>query len=157
MADVFDLVGEAEEREAAARTFFRKYDTDGSGAIDQKELPFALAALGVLDGMTDDMVDSFVENEFQKIDADQSGTITFEEFVAMYNAAIRAKETAASIDCHELKELYYCMASFKTFKRRDGLNIDEGDWLKMTMGKDSWCKMCKDAGYITKSLSLKKN
>mmetsp|Transcript_31831 Transcript_31831/g.38507 ORF Transcript_31831/g.38507 Transcript_31831/m.38507 type:complete len:348 (-) Transcript_31831:501-1544(-) len=151
--DVFDLIAEAEEREATARTFFQKHDADASGEMDRDELPYALAELGLLDGLEDSGIDAFLEDQFTKLDQDGNGKISFSEFIDLYNAAIREKEWVTSIDCWELKEMYHSLCSFKTFKRRDGLDIDKGDWLKATMTTEVWLKMAKDAKLMNKDIT----
>ncbi|KAK3285229.1 hypothetical protein CYMTET_7152 [Cymbomonas tetramitiformis] len=151
--DFWDLVTEAEEREATARTFFLKHDTDGSNSIDRSELGFALAELGALDGMDDVAVEEFIEQQFVVLDADGSGSISFPEFIDIYNAAIRKREDQISVDCPELQEVYHSLCTFKNFRRRDGLQIGTGDWLKSQLPLESWQKMCKDANFLSKAFS----
>lgn len=151
--DFWDLVSEAEEREATARTFFLKHDTNGSGSIDRSELGYALAELAVLDGMDDETVDDFIEQQFAILDADGSGCISFPEFIDIYNAAVRNREFQSSVDCPELQEVYHSLCTFKNFRRRDGLQIGNGDWLKSQLPLESWQKMCKDANFLSKGFS----
>lgn len=112
--------------------------------IDQEEITYCLAALGALDGLTDETVDAVIAQQFAKSDKDGSGGLCFDEFASFYNSAKRRQHT---LDTTELKDVFFCLCSFKTFKRRDGLNINEGDWLKGMMNKAIFTKMVADVGF----------
>ena len=62
------------------RKCFDEFDVDGSGEIDQEEFKGILAFfLGVTD--INDMPPKRLERFWQQIDIDQSGSVTFPEFV----------------------------------------------------------------------------
>lgn len=147
-----DLVAEADEREAEARVVFHKYDLDGDGVISRDELPFCLAALGAFDGLDDTDVEEVVEREFKRIDANEDGELSFDEFASFYNASKRRQHV---LDTRELKDIFYCLCSFKTFKRRDNLKIQEGDWLTLRMNKEVFKKMAEGLGVMSEGFGLK--
>lgn len=66
------------ESKIDARPVFDRFDTDGSGAIDRKELARLLEALGR------DPSDEDLEAIFAKVDANGSGRIAWKEFEAWW-------------------------------------------------------------------------
>lgn len=59
------------------KSTFRRFDTDGNGSIDRRELFDALSALGLLTSQAD------AERVFAKFDADGSGSLQLPEFVKL--------------------------------------------------------------------------
>lgn len=61
---------------------FQKYDLDGSGNIDAKEMATILADLGI--SQDDDLIQSVLENA----DIDNDGSVDFEEFLQFYKVCL---------------------------------------------------------------------
>ena len=72
--DKFELT---EERKQEIREAFYLFDTNGSGAIDAKELKVAMRALGFEPKKEE------IKKMIAEIDKDGSGTIDFNEFLEM--------------------------------------------------------------------------
>jgi len=62
---------------------FKALDADNSGNLDKKELRDLLKAT-VAGNMSDNLLDRFVNGQFENIDSDKSGSISFEEFLVAY-------------------------------------------------------------------------
>ena len=77
----------AEAREAKVRTKFDLYDADLSGDIDATEVTSLMDDLGLLRDLKSNVIE-FVTTMFTKHDADDDGTLSFEEFRHFYNAAL---------------------------------------------------------------------
>merc|ERR1711865_1281080 len=71
------------EQKAEVKEAFELFDTDGSGAIDAKELKVAMQALG-FEPTSDEIV--------KDIDVDGNATIEFEEFVEMMEGKMSDKD-----------------------------------------------------------------
>ncbi len=85
--DLHEMIRVAEARQQRAAAAFKKYDTDASGEIDQIEVLCLLQDLGMLDHLKSAPAD-FLASGFAKYDADDSDTLSFEEFKMFYNAAV---------------------------------------------------------------------
>merc|ERR1711966_27552 len=75
-----------EEQKKEIAEAFALFDTDGSGAIDAKELKVAMQALGF--EPTSDEIAKMVKD----IDVDGNATIEFEEFVEMMEGKMSDKD-----------------------------------------------------------------
>merc|ERR1712162_82815 len=73
------------------REAFDLFDTDGSGAIDAKELKVAMRALG-FEPKKDE-----IRKMISDIDKDGDGTIDFDEFMMMMTAKMSEKDTREEI------------------------------------------------------------
>jgi len=69
------------EQAKVARMIFNRYDTDRSGELDEDEVVLAMQEMGF------DSDPQAVKGFFQEHDADNSGTISFDEFRALYASA----------------------------------------------------------------------
>merc|ERR1711924_354586 len=74
------------EQKAEVKEAFDLFDTDGSGAIDAKELKVAMQALGF------EPTAAEVAKMVQDIDVDGNATIEFEEFVEMMEGKMSDKD-----------------------------------------------------------------
>merc|ERR1711990_1033640 len=77
-----------DEQKAEVKEAFDLFDTDGSGAIDAKELKVAMQALGF------EPTAAEVAKMVQDIDVDGNATIEFEEFVEMMEGKMSDKDQA---------------------------------------------------------------
>ena len=98
------LLQSAQRREEDVHSAFAAADTDGSGAIDPSELGHLLASTGAARrpppttahrpvseaavGRSAEELRRWVADEFARADADASGRISFEEFVAYHNRLV---------------------------------------------------------------------
>eukprot|EP00966_Prymnesium_polylepis_P230342 5329521-Prymnesium_polylepis.1 len=82
-------------RRETLRRCFQSIDVDHSGSIDQRELALALRALGFGSAR----VISLANQIMKEGDADQSGDISFEEFV---NVCAKMSERLCQNDEHEV-------------------------------------------------------
>merc|ERR1711977_252505 len=80
-----------EEQKQEIREAFDLFDTDGSGAIDAKELKVAMRALG-FEPKKDE-----IRKMISDIDKDGDGTIDFDEFVMMMTAKMAEKDSREEI------------------------------------------------------------
>ncbi len=99
-----------EEQIEEIREAFSLFDTDGSGAINYKELKAAMRALG-FDTSKEEM-----QRIIQEIDADGSGEIEFPEFMLMMTGKMGAVDSREEI-----------MKLFRRFDRKEKGYIDLGD------------------------------
>merc|ERR1719482_1891797 len=74
------------EQKAEVKEAFELFDTDGSGAIDAKELKIAMQALGF--EPTSDEIAKMMKD----IDADGNATVEFEEFLEMMEGKMSGKD-----------------------------------------------------------------
>merc|ERR1712023_196176 len=81
----------SEEQKQEIREAFDLFDTDGSGAIDAKELKVAMRALG-FEPKKDE-----IRKMISDIDKDGDGTIDFDEFMMMMTAKMSEKEPREEI------------------------------------------------------------
>jgi len=77
----------AEAREREVRSFFDKFDVDGSGTIDMEEILAIMEEMGLLKNLKTDRI-TFCSEMFVKYDANDDGVLSFDEFKGFYNAAI---------------------------------------------------------------------
>ncbi|XP_064378035.1 guanylyl cyclase-activating protein 3 [Dromaius novaehollandiae] len=61
--------------------YFKLYDADGNGCIDKKELLSIFTAIQAISGQTDMSAEEFTNMVFQKIDVNNDGELTLEEFI----------------------------------------------------------------------------
>ncbi|XP_009555450.2 guanylyl cyclase-activating protein 3 isoform X6 [Cuculus canorus] len=61
--------------------YFKLYDADGNGCIDKKELLSIFAAIQAINGHTNMSAEEFTNMIFQKIDVNNDGELTLEEFI----------------------------------------------------------------------------
>ncbi|NXH10085.1 GUC1C protein, partial [Bucco capensis] len=61
--------------------YFKLYDADGNGCIDKKELLSIFSAIQAINGHTDLSAEEFTNIIFQKIDVNNDGELTLEEFI----------------------------------------------------------------------------
>merc|ERR1711998_604388 len=74
------------EQKAEVKEAFDLFDTDGSGAIDAKELKVAMQALGF------EPTAAEIQKMVQDLDIDGNSTIEFEEFVEMMEGKMSEKD-----------------------------------------------------------------
>jgi len=86
-----DRFGLSEEEIEEIREAFNLFDTDGSGAIDPKELKAAMQSLGF------EAKNQTIYQMIADIDKDVDGTIDFEEFVGMMTAKMSDKDSREGI------------------------------------------------------------
>eukprot|EP00656_Telonema_subtile_P009296 TRINITY_DN1436_c0_g2_i2.p2 TRINITY_DN1436_c0_g2~~TRINITY_DN1436_c0_g2_i2.p2 ORF type:complete len:170 (-),score=77.57 TRINITY_DN1436_c0_g2_i2:145-654(-) len=75
-----------EEQKQEIREAFDLFDTDGSGAIDAKELKVAMRALGFEPKKEE------IKKMVNDLDRDGDGTVDFDEFVQMMSGKMGAKD-----------------------------------------------------------------
>merc|ERR1712023_256010 len=80
-----------EEQKQEIREAFDLFDTDGSGAIDAKELKVAMRALGFVPKKDE------IRKMSSDIDKDGDGTIDFDEFMMMMTAKMAEKDSREEI------------------------------------------------------------
>uniref|UniRef100_A0A8C8R6Z2 Guanylate cyclase activator 1C n=1 Tax=Pelusios castaneus TaxID=367368 RepID=A0A8C8R6Z2_9SAUR len=61
--------------------YFKLYDADGNGSIDKKELLSIFTAIQAINGHQSMTPEEFTDMVFQKIDVNNDGELTLEEFV----------------------------------------------------------------------------
>ncbi|XP_051635982.1 guanylyl cyclase-activating protein 3 isoform X4 [Manacus candei] len=61
--------------------YFKLYDADGNGCIDKKELLSIFSAIQAINGYTNMSAEEFTNMVFQKIDVNNDGELTLEEFI----------------------------------------------------------------------------
>merc|ERR1712162_79213 len=81
----------SEQQKQEIREAFDLFDTDGSGAIDAKELKVAMRALG-FEPKKDE-----IRKMISDIDKDGDGTIDFDEFMMMMTAKMAEKDSREEI------------------------------------------------------------
>ncbi|XP_010281507.1 PREDICTED: guanylyl cyclase-activating protein 1-like [Phaethon lepturus] len=69
--------------------YFKLYDADGNGCIDKKELLSIFMAIQAINGHTNMSAEEFTNMIFEKIDVNNDGELTLEEFIS---AAERDKD-----------------------------------------------------------------
>ena len=106
----YERPGLSEEEIEEIREAFNLFDTDGSGAIDYKELKAAMRALG-FETKKEEM-----QRIIEEIDADGSGEIEFPEFMQMMTGKMGAVDSYEEI-----------MKLFKKFDSSGKGYIDVGD------------------------------
>uniref|UniRef100_A0A8C8AT81 Guanylate cyclase activator 1C n=1 Tax=Otus sunia TaxID=257818 RepID=A0A8C8AT81_9STRI len=61
--------------------YFKLYDADGNGCIDKKELLSIFTAIQAINGYTSMSPEEFTDMVFQKIDVNNDGELSLEEFI----------------------------------------------------------------------------
>ncbi|XP_074839623.1 guanylyl cyclase-activating protein 3 [Carettochelys insculpta] len=61
--------------------YFKLYDADGNGSIDKKELLSIFTAIQAINGHQNTSPEEFTDMVFQKIDVNNDGELTLEEFI----------------------------------------------------------------------------
>ncbi|XP_005237515.1 guanylyl cyclase-activating protein 3 isoform X2 [Falco biarmicus] len=61
--------------------YFKLYDADGNGCIDKKELISIFTAIQAINGHSNMSAEDFTNMVFQKIDVNNDGELTLEEFI----------------------------------------------------------------------------
>ncbi|KAJ7320368.1 hypothetical protein JRQ81_019879 [Phrynocephalus forsythii] len=61
--------------------YFKLYDADGSGTIDKKELLSIFSAIQTINGNQDMTPEEFANMVFEKIDVNNDGELSLEEFI----------------------------------------------------------------------------
>uniref|UniRef100_A0A8D0KUN0 Guanylate cyclase activator 1C n=1 Tax=Strix occidentalis caurina TaxID=311401 RepID=A0A8D0KUN0_STROC len=61
--------------------YFKLYDADGNGCIDKKELLNIFTAIQAINGYTSTTPEEFTDMVFQKVDVNNDGQLTLEEFI----------------------------------------------------------------------------
>merc|ERR1712139_471623 len=80
-----------EEQKQEIREAFDLFDTDGSGAIDAKELKVAMRALGFVPKKDE------IRKMISDIDKDADGTIDYDEFMQMMTVKMSEKDSREEI------------------------------------------------------------
>ncbi|XP_028937665.1 guanylyl cyclase-activating protein 3 [Ornithorhynchus anatinus] len=62
--------------------YFKLYDADGNGSIDKKELLSIFTAVKAINGQQTMSAEEFTATVFQKIDVNDDGELTLEEFLS---------------------------------------------------------------------------
>merc|ERR1711965_568449 len=102
-----------EEQKQEIREAFDLFDTDGSGAIDAKELKVAMRALGFVPKKDE------IRKMISDIDKDADGTIDYDEFMQMMTVKMSEKDSREEI-CKAFKlfdDDDTAKISFKNLKR----------------------------------------
>jgi K+-dependent Na+/Ca+ exchanger-like protein len=96
--NVIDIASTRMELEVSANVnaAFQKYDTDGNGTIDSKELKILCQDLGC-----PEISDAEVTEILQKVDSDGNGVIDLEEFTAWFLASSQRLRADVSNGFHE--------------------------------------------------------
>ncbi|XP_074672922.1 guanylyl cyclase-activating protein 3 isoform X3 [Strix aluco] len=61
--------------------YFKLYDADGNGCIDKKELLNIFTAIQAINGYTSTSPEEFTDMVFQKVDVNNDGQLSLEEFI----------------------------------------------------------------------------
>lgn len=85
--EVDTLIAELQERDDIVRDIFEQYDRDRSGCLSAGEVQEMLLNLELAEdlGISKEDLVHYVVAEFEEADIDDSGSITFDEFVSYYN------------------------------------------------------------------------
>ena len=90
-AKKYERPGLTEDEIEEIKEAFDLFDTDGSGAIDPKELKAAMQSLGF------EAKNQTIFQMISDLDKNKSGTIDFEEFLDMMTARMSDKDTREDI------------------------------------------------------------
>merc|ERR1712072_1541699 len=85
------------EQKKEVKEAFDLFDTDGSGAIDAKELKIAMQALGF------EPTNQEISKLISDIDIDGNATVEFEEFLEMMEGKMAGKDPV-----EEMKKAFHC-------------------------------------------------
>ncbi|KAL3156386.1 hypothetical protein ABBQ38_000700 [Trebouxia sp. C0009 RCD-2024] len=120
------------------------YDRNRSGALELEELHAVLADLGIMDGVKQTEVDSYVAQQFRQADTDGDGQVTFEDFSEYYQAMSisRARlELRSTMGMEAERSLRKVFVSFASFAVR--VPVEDLDGAKFS-------KLCRDAKLLGK-------
>lgn len=120
----------AEEERVAYRVVFDKYDADGSGAVDKKELQAVFAECG--QSLTDEECGELM-TEF---DTDGNGELEFKEFLAMMSKLVAGPTNAELLDemfglFDKNKDGFIDADEVKTMMKEVGQSLTSADARKM--------------------------
>ena len=80
-------IEEALDRTQEIRELFDEYDKDNSGGISPTEMTEMIVEMDLAGlGVSKDDIANYVAEEFERVDTDKSGSISFDEFVQYYNS-----------------------------------------------------------------------
>lgn len=130
MTDLFHCSLFAEEEKVAYRVVFEKYDADGSGAVDKKELQAVFAECG--QSLTDEECGELM-TEF---DTDGNGELEFKEFLAMMSKLVAGPTNTELIDemfslFDKNKDGFIDADEVKTMMKEVGQSLTSADARKM--------------------------
>lgn len=80
---------ENREKRVSAAEVFKKFDSDGSGELERREVRLALKDLGI------DPNSKLVQRQIKKFDADGSGSLDIDEFETFVNSVLAAEADEA--------------------------------------------------------------
>ncbi|DBA71896.1 TPA: hypothetical protein ACH3X2_010942 [Trebouxia sp. C0005] len=123
------------------------YDKNKSGALEFEELHAVLADLGIMDGIKQTEVDSFVSQQFRQADTDRDGQVTFEDFCEYYQAMSLSRarlELRSTMGMEAERTLRKIFTSFASFAVR--VPVDDLDGAKFS-------KLCRDAKLLSKQFN----
>ncbi|KAL3132079.1 hypothetical protein ABBQ32_008689 [Trebouxia sp. C0010 RCD-2024] len=126
------------------QAIFQAYDRNRSGALELEELHAVLADLGIMDGVKQTEVDSYVAQQFRQADTDGDGQVTFEDFSEYYQAMSisRARlELRSTMGMEAERSLRKVFVSFASFAVR--VPVEDLDGAKFS-------KLCRDAKLLGK-------
>ena len=87
---VFDnefFIEQSFDKTQEIRDIFDEYDTDKSGEISPTEMTAMIVEMDLDSlGVSKDEIAHFVNEEFERVDTDGSGQISFDEFIVYYNS-----------------------------------------------------------------------
>lgn len=129
------------------QAIFQAYDKNKSGALEFEELHAVLADLGIMDGIKQTEVDSFVSQQFRQADTDGDGQVTFEDFCEYYQAMSLSRarlELRSTMGMEAERALRKIFTSFASFAVR--VPIDDLDGAKFS-------KLCRDAKLLGKQFN----
>ena len=88
----YDRFGLSEDEVMEIKEAFDLFDSDKSGSIDKTELKNALQNLGI------DNKNHTLTTMMKDLDTDNSGTVTFDEFIEMMTAKMSDKDTREDLN-----------------------------------------------------------
>jgi calmodulin len=140
-----------DEERVAYRVVFEKYDADGSGAVDKKELQAVFAECG--QSLTDDECGELM-TEF---DTDGNGELEFKEFLAMMSKLVAGPTNADLLDemfslFDKNKDGFIDAEEIKSMMKEVGQSLTSADSRKMIeegsvggkLDKEAFKKLCAE-------------
>eukprot|EP00941_MAST-03F_sp_MAST-3F-sp1_P004843 g4843.t1 len=127
-------------REMDVETSFKKYDVDGSGKVNLKELGLICADLGVV------IPQSVLKVAMKSLDSDGSGELEYDEFMRWWLSDQYVK--ALVVNGTELEERRELIRIYQTFDKDGSGLIDEDEFRDMF-------KELKESGQMNKSMTMK--
>ena len=157
MHESHSLATLAEEEKVAYRVVFDKYDADGSGAVDGKELKAVFAECG--QQLTDDELKELIK----EFDTDGNGELEFKEFLAMMQKLLAGPSTQELLDemfvlFDKNKDGFIDADEVKAMMKEVGQSLTSADARKMVdeaggaagkLDKDGFLKLCADLISLT--------